>query len=273
LETQKTLPRWRQRVQEIESEFEELRLPSVDDNDVSQDREWCEVIIDGEPRRFRFHDYDRVFRIPGLYEHLFYEQLECCSPSRVADLLAEVMQDFDDDPQDLHVLDVGAGNGMVGDELDARGAEKLVGIDIIPEARDATHRDRPGLYEDYLVTDLTNLPERDEETLRDHKFNCLTTVAALGFGDIPPRAFLKALDLIETPGWIAFNIKEDFVHERDSSGFCRLIRQLARDEVIQPQAYRRYPHRLSMKGEPLHYVGMVARKLKDVPDHLLEDDA
>ncbi|MBI1371983.1 MAG: methyltransferase domain-containing protein [Phycisphaera sp.] len=272
MDTQNTTPRWRLRVAEIDSEFDELRLPSGADDGVSQDKEWCDLVVDGQTRRIRFHDYHDVFKVPGLYEHLFYHTLECCSPTRVTRLLADVLLDHRDCPDDLHVLDVGAGNGMVGDELDARGVQKIVGIDIIPEAREATLRDRPGLYHDYLVTDLTNLPERDEETLRKHQFNCLTTVAALGFGDIPPRAFVKALDLIETPGWIAFNIKEDFIHERDASGFCRLIRRLARDEVIQPQAYRRYPHRLSVAGEPLHYVGMVARKLRDVPDDMLECD-
>ena len=35
-----------------------------------------------------------------------------------------------------------AGNGMVGQELRAIGAEHIVGIDIIPEAATATARDR-----------------------------------------------------------------------------------------------------------------------------------
>ena len=96
-----------------------------------------------------------------------------------------------------------------------------MGIDIFQEAKEAAERDRPGVYDDYLVRDLTDLPEPDEERLRQRNFNCLVTVAALGFGDIPPAAFVKALDLIDTPGWIAFNIKEDFLCERDDTGFCR----------------------------------------------------
>jgi predicted TPR repeat methyltransferase len=169
------------------------------------------------------------------------------------------------------VLDLGAGNGMVGEELHARGARTLVGADIIGEAREATLRDRPEIYKDYVVADFTDLDERIEERLRKYNFNCVTSVAALGFGDIPPKAFLKAADLCDTPGWLAFNIKEGFLAERDSSGFCKLIRQLAREEVIQIQAYYRYRHRLSATGEPLHYVAMVARKLRDVPDELMAD--
>ncbi len=260
---------WRQSLDRIDSHVEEIRFPEVDEARVSQDRETCEVVVDGKRLRVRFHDYDEVFRIPGLYEKLFYEELECCSPSRVVGLLEEVLEDDDEATDGLAVLDVGAGNGMVGEEFEVRGVRKIVGVDIIEEAKEAALRDRPEVYDDYHVTDLTDLPEPLEERLREENLNCLSTVAALGFGDIPAEAFLKALDVIETPGWIAFNIKEDFLREADTTGFCELIRALAREEIIQIQAYRRYRHRVSITGEPLYYVAMVAKKLRDVSDHLM----
>ncbi len=259
-------PRWRERIEEIPSEVEAVRFPKIDSS-VSQDHEYCLVRMNGQDQRVRFHDYDEVYRIPGLYEHLFYRHLKCTSPSRVAGLLGETIADTEGADEPLRVLDVGAGNGMVGDELDRLNCERIVGIDIVPEAQRATMRDRPGVYRDYLITDLTDLPEEDERRLRNHKLNALTCVAALGFGDIPPRAFAKALDLVSTPGWMAFNIKEDFVAERDTSGFCKLMRELRHDGVVRMEAYRRYRHRMSMDGKPLYYIAMVARKLKDLPDH------
>lgn len=260
---------WPERLARIDSKVDNIRLGDGNRQDVKQDAEWCQVVVDGQERRIRFHDYDEIYKIPGLYEELFYKNLKCCSPSRLAALLNEVVRDFHQDPSQLRVLDVGAGNGMVGDELDARRVPTIVGIDILPEAKEAAQRDRPGIYDDYLVTDLTNLPERQEERLREFRFNCLTTVAALGFGDIPPDAFSKALDLIEVPGWVALTIKEDFLHEEDSSGFAGLIRDLSRQRVIQIQAYRRFRHRRSITGKPLYYVAMVARKLSNLPDALL----
>ena len=265
-------PYWPKRFATIDAEVDEIILPSEIGEKVSQDVEWCEVIVGGRRRRIRFHDYHKLYDIPGMYERLFYERLCCTSPSRVVGLLEAVLDDEEEDLADLRVLDVGAGNGMVGDELGQRDAESIVGIDIIDEAKTATQRDRPGLYDDYFVADLTDLPESVEEPIRERKLNCLTTVAALGFGDIPPQAFIKALDLIETPAWVAFNIKESFLQERDDTGFCRLIRQLSREQIIQPRAYWRYCHRLSITGEKLYYVAMIARKQKDVPDHLMETD-
>ena len=243
--------------------FQGLRLPG--DPSLPQDREWVEVHVDGAWRRIRLHDYDEIYRIPGLYESLFYRTLQCNSPLKVVSLLRDAMGEAGKDPRDLRVLDVGAGNGMVGYELQNLGVQSVVGIDIIEEAKEATARDRAWCYDDYLVADLTSLGGADEALLRSFDLNALTCVAALGFGDIPAKAFLKAIDLIARDGWLAFNVKEDFIHERNDSDFSRLIRELARADAISIQSYVRYQHRLSCAGEPLHYVAMVARKEQNIP--------
>jgi hypothetical protein len=92
----------------------------------------------------------------------------------------------------------------------------------------------------------------------------MTTVAALGFDDIPPHAFAVAYNLISTPGLVAFTLKEVFVAKRDSSGFSNLIRRMFDEEVIRPLSKERYRHRLSVQGEPLYYVAFVAEKVNDV---------
>ena len=57
----------------------------------------------------------------------------------------------------------GAGNGMMGEELKKHGVSRLIGVDIIPEAYEATVRDRPGLYDAYYVEDLTDLNDEKKE--------------------------------------------------------------------------------------------------------------
>lgn len=258
---------WRSRLDEISSSVECITLS---DSDSQQDEEWCDVTVDGEESRIRFHDYDKVFGIAGLYEELFYDRLACCSPNYISRLLDDVVRENGDDPHEFRVLDVGAGNGMMGDELKELGVEAIVGVDIISSAKHATARDRPEVYDDYRVLDLTQIAEDDEEILRRAKFNCLTTVAALGFGDIPALAFAKALDLIETPGWLGLNLKEDFLRDEDTSGFSRLIRQLSNEGFLQVHCYRRYRHRLTTTGKPLFYVAMIAKKLRDLDDSVWE---
>ena len=264
-------PVWKERLSTIDTSIDAIQLPGKSEQSLSQDEEWCIVTIDGHAKRVRFHDYASIFAIPGLYEELFYDRLECASPSRVSRLLADVVRERGQKPEELKVLDLGAGNGMVGDELASLGVDTLVGVDIIPEARVATHRDRKGLYDEYVVGDMTELAETTARQLLAKELNCLTTVATLGFGDIPPKAFATALSLISTPGWLAFNIKEDFLRERDDSGFARLVRELSRLDVIRIEAYRRYRHRLAVDGTPLYYVAVIASKRKEIPIASIDD--
>jgi hypothetical protein len=234
----------------------------------AQDQEWCEVYVNAEWRRMRLHDYDEIYNIPGLYEYLFGDLLRCRSPQRVVGLLGEVLRDWKVLPTQLSVIDLGAGNGMVGQQLRLLGIRHLVGADIIRAAADAVQRDRPGLYDDYIVSDFCKLSAEDRARAQAHAPNCLTSISALGFGDIPPAAFGAAFNLISTPGWLAFNIKESFLNGNDETGFSRLIRAMSEREIIQIQAYRRYSHRLSVAGKPLNYVALIARKLRPMPQSL-----
>jgi SAM-dependent methyltransferase len=238
-----------------------LRLPDDASATADQDEEWCEVEQDGRTRRIRFHDYDAIYSIPGLYESLIYEQLRCESPRVIARLLASELERRDADPADLRVLDLGAGNGIVGEELAAIGAGHLVGVDIIESAAEAAERDRPDVYDDYVVADVTD--PRSRERLDSHDLNAMTCVAALGFGDIPPEAFCEALRRINTPGLVAYTIKEKFLGEEDPSGFSDLVARLDEEGSLVTLAQERYQHRLSWTGKPLYYYAVVAEKRVD----------
>jgi hypothetical protein len=231
---------------------------------------WCEVYVENTWHRLRLHDYDEIYSIAGLYEHLFGDILQCTSPQRVVNMLVETIREANASPTRLNVLDVGAGNGMLGEQLRLHGVRSLVGLDIIPEAAEAAQRDRPWVYDQYLVADLCQLSPSHHKRLSEAQFNCLCTASAMGFGDIPPKAFATAFNLIETGGWLAFNIKEQFLEGCDDSGFCRLIRMMAERKLIRFEAYRRYNHRLSIEGTPLMYVAMTARKLRHVPQELAD---
>ncbi len=163
------------------------------------------------------------------------------------------------------MLDVGAGNGMVGEKLQELDVDQIIGVDIIEEAAAATERDRPGVYDDYYVLDLTNIPEQAHEELRARELNCMTSVAALGFGDIPPDAFAEAYNLIEVDGLVGFSLKEEMVGGGDSSGFSRLIEDGIAEGALAVKREHRYRHRLDLKGEPLYYVAMIAEKVRDLP--------
>ena len=225
-----------------------------------QDREWCVVDLGSEWKKIRFHDYGEIYTIPGLYETLFYDVLKCNSPRKITGMLQRCIGDDQVAPGDLQVLDLGAGNGMVGEELSRLGVRHMVAVDIIRAAAEATRRDRRHVYDDYLVLDMTRISERDSLRLESLELNCLTCVAALGFGDIPPVAFINAYNLLARGGWVAFNIKTDFLESGDGGGFAGLIQRMIDDGSLSIRIREEYPHRLSTSGERLFYTGFVGVK-------------
>src|SRR3954447_18155135 len=249
----------------------ELKVEFPGDELLEQDHEWCRVTIDGKTRDIRFHDYDEIYKVPGLYEFLFYERLRCCSPETVCELLAEELESDDVEPASLRVLDLGAGNGMVGEELAEMGVKSIVGIDLLPEAKAAALRDRPGVYTGYHVCDLTELSDELREQLRAYDFNALATVAALGFGDIPPLAFAEAFNLVSDGGYVAFNIKEHFLDDGDPTGFSKLIGRVLETGIVEQRAEKVYCHRLATNGDELDYVAIVGVKRSDIPPALIAE--
>jgi len=251
-----------------------IQFPQQVAQTLAQDEAYFFVIKpDGEKLKMRFHDYDKLYEVPGLYEQIFYDRLKCTSPVKVAEILKSAIDQSNEYFSELRVLDLGAGNGMMGDALKRYGVSRMVGADIIEEAQSAAERDRPYLYDAYYVADFCDLKSEEREEFNSWALNCLTSVAALGFGDIPPKAFIEAFNIIQAPGWVAFNIKETFLNQTDKSGFSRMIRELIFSKYLDIYHLERYRHRLSIEGEPLYYYAMAAKKTADIPDDLAEQFA
>lgn len=241
----------------------QVALPAPDDN-LDQDEEWVVVKTESGWRKIRLHDYDDVYAIPGLYERWVYEILGCQSPQKIRELLTRGLKKTGATPESLCVIDLGAGNGYVAEELSTLGIDKFVGVDIYDEAAEAAERDRPGLYDDYVVGDLLNLPEESSKTLNRYDFNCMTCVAALGFGDIPTEVFAEAFNRVEEGGWIAFTIKSDFVDSGDKSGFAALVKHMLSEDLLDDVTRESYIHRVAADGQELEYVAYVGRKRGDI---------
>jgi hypothetical protein len=242
-----------------------LRFPPSEAGSKAQDEEYCIIEQDGQERRIRLHDYHEIYAIPGLYEELFCERLKYRSPEVVTRLLIERVNKSRHSVSGLSVFDMGAGNGVAGEILRNKGANLIVGIDLVPEAAEAVQRDRPGVYDDYYIEDLENLSSDTRKKLEAKCFSCLITVGALGFGDIPPRAFAEGYNLIVDGGWIAFNIKEDFLEQTDSTGFSQIVNDMASRDILNIKVKHRYGHRLSVDGKPLYYVAIIGEKKAQIP--------
>jgi SAM-dependent methyltransferase len=229
---------------------------------MEQNEEWFHLVTEDGQEKIRIHDYDRVYDVPGLYEEVVYNKLQCDSPKVITGLLKETIERQGEGDTPLRVLDFGAGNGIVGEYLqEVVDTETIVGVDIIDEAKKAVKRDRPEIYDDYYVMDLSQPNDKEKQDLDRWNFNALVTVAALGFGDIPTQAFINAFNMVEDQSWVVFNIKDRFLSDDDDTGYNEVLQEMISQSL---HVYRKhhYCHRLSMAGEPLHYYAIVGRKEK-----------
>ncbi len=224
-----------------------------------EDERMTVVHPDGRREELRLHEYDRVYAIPGLYEEVVQHRLECASPSVLAAALVEQVTAHGGDPATLAALDFGAGNGVVGEELRARGVGgALVGVDVAEGARAAAERDRPGQYAEYLVGDLTEVPIA--EAVARHGLSALTGAGALGIGHVTAAGFDAAWQAFPPGAWLAVTAAEAvFAGEGgELSAYVDELRAGAHGtEVLHVAPFR---HRLRMSGEPIAYRVLVARR-------------
>ena len=159
--------------------FEDVRLVGPPNAD-------GEYVALGDSEIVHLHDYTRIYAVPGLYEHVVQEQLQCCSPQVAAQGFHRAAARAGLQASSITVLDVGAGTGLVGELLARGGVARIVGVDALTAARAACMRDRQGVYTDYLVGDLASPDSELSAALRKHRLGGLVSAGAFGGTHAPP---------------------------------------------------------------------------------------
>jgi SAM-dependent methyltransferase len=218
----------------------------------------------GRSERIGLHDYDRIYAIPGLYEEVVQRQLVCASPAKLAEVLLRVAALEQREPHLLRVLDLGAGNGLVGEELRARGVDVLAGTDSVTRAREAAGRDRPGLYASYVVADANGQPAELGSLVRELGINCIVCAGALGFDHVEAHSFTELWDLLPPGGMFALTVHEQLAKPGASDIGDELALLRAGEAGTEIVVSERFRHRISVVGEPIHYLAIGARKLDEV---------
>jgi hypothetical protein len=209
---------------------------------------------DGRLEELRLHDYERLYALPGVYEQIVSERLGCRSPQEVAAVLAETVEAVGWDRARVRVVDIAAGNGISGEALAAVGLHPVLGSDLVPAARAAALRDRPGVYDRYLTLDLLSLTEAERAAIRELHANVLTCVAPVDGRSVPPRALAAAAALLEPDALVAY------LHDVDFIAADAVTAELWGDDVnAEELARRRYVHRRTVSGAPYHMEAVVWR--------------
>ncbi|UCH46062.1 MAG: hypothetical protein JSV11_04960 [Nitrospiraceae bacterium] len=91
-----------------------IQFPKRDTEEFDQDETFFYLIESAGKKKVHFHDYDVIYSKPELYEQLFYERLKYQAPSKVSEILKHSLGQSEYNLSELRVLDLGAGNGMMG---------------------------------------------------------------------------------------------------------------------------------------------------------------
>ena len=243
----------------------QVRLPE-NSEDLPINEEYFFITEGGQERRLKLHDYDEVYRIPGLYSYLALEKLSYRSPDVMSTLLVENLNSSGDSVQMLKLLELGAGSGLFGQAITKLGVTSIIGIDIVPEAAIAAQRDSPGVYQNYFVEDLTQLSLSTRELLEMEQLNGFVCCSALSEGHIPVKAFATGVNLIKNDGWVLFNLsKTSYDCEQDCPEFVQFYRHAIAQGYLQIQCTKTYLHRRFFNGQSLEYVAIVAKKQSNIP--------
>jgi SAM-dependent methyltransferase len=198
------------------------------------------------------HDYARVYAVPGLYEYVVQERLQCRSPQVAAESFLRAAARRGVGPGSMTVLDVGAGTGLVGELVRRGGVAQVVGVDSLSAARVANLRDRPGVYADYVVGDFL-LGDALQEALRPYEFGGLVSAGAFGGTHATPQALENALAVLPAGAPVTFTIDERWMNESDPDGFGAATAGLVADGALVVTERTRFRHRVTTTGEPIFY--------------------
>jgi hypothetical protein len=218
----------------------------------AQDEETLVVTLDGREETMRLHEYDRVYSVPGLYDEVL-RRLEYASPAKVAELLFSAPGI---DPGAVRALDLAAGNGVSADPLREGGIGELVGLDLIPEARDAALRDRPGAYAEYVAGDV-GAPGLAAGLVEAHRLNAL--VCAGGISHIPVEAFAAGWGAFPGGSWLVATAAEDMA-DPDAGPYGRFFAGEVAAGRLHDVHTERFVHRRAMSGDPIEYTALRARR-------------
>ncbi|HAC64052.1 MAG TPA: class I SAM-dependent methyltransferase [Cyanothece sp. UBA12306] len=111
-------------------------------------------------------------------------------------------------PKNAHILDAGAGTGLMGQWLNEEGYKNLVGIDLslgmLAEAK------KKNVY-----TDLRQMVLGEPLDFPNDNFDAVTACGVFTYGHAPSNSFDELIRVTKQGGYIIFTLRPDFYEKSD----------------------------------------------------------
>ena len=141
------------------------------------------VLYDTEAFDIGVWEYDKIYQFKGLYDAIYCDILKEIAPFDITKLLFNLLSkenyDFNNN---LNILDLGAGSGIVGEILRQNFPNaKIIGCDIFESAKIEAERLRPNNYDNYYVETISS--SKDSRFLKNTNFDIHIILSASGGSD------------------------------------------------------------------------------------------
>ena len=142
-----------------------------------------------------------------------------CTPGHVADAVCRQFE-----RRDVRLLDVGAGTGLLGEEVYRRGFRQIVGIDashgmLIQAARKGVYRL------------LSRMVLGQPLGVANQSFDGVMAAGVFSSGFVPPESLLEFHRIVRPGGWLVFSLKWD---GNFKNAFLATIQRLVEKGLWQP---------------------------------------
>lgn len=143
--------------------------------------------------------------------------------------------------KDCHIMDIGCGTGLVGEELHDMGYGNITGLDYSNEMLQIAQTKQ--CYKQLHCVDLTH-PPTEIESITGLKINSIDAMISVGTftpNHVGIQELLNSITFLKPGGILVLSLRDDFAFD-DSNGFRAKLEELEgervrRRDVTEPELY------------------------------------
>ena len=128
--------------------------------------------------------------------------------------------------QQIRILDVAAGTGLVGQELSFLGYQNIDALDASKAM--LTEADRKGVYKNIIEGYIGN----DSLSIEQKSYDAIVCSGAFTKGHLPAAAMDEMIALVKQGGILCFNIRDNTL-VNDSHGYQRKLEEILKQETVK----------------------------------------
>ena len=152
------------------------------------------------------------------------------APDSAARMLSQLLGE---DGHSANILDVGAGTGLVGERLWARGHRNLTGVDISPAMLEIARHKK--CYDEGLICCDLEDDDMCRQCLPDSHYDAAVCVGTITPNHVGRKALDTMVRCVRPGGLLCIALRDDFLADLDgqSNGFQKYIDSLCMTGVLE----------------------------------------